>query len=848
MRALLSGELAQAQSYQSDYHVKLEVQNGSGTWIDVGAALGRKWIVNVTWGENIEAKVMQATFTLWQEMGGNSLSPLMTASVLNRDDTLAYAPLLFIGRLVRASVATMPHLTALDVTKYRPFLGDGARIDNVQQADSINGVGPITIVCSDAGGWLMDMQIERSGVQYGTTPVGTPLETVIQAVLDANLPAGEPAVTLSKQSASTFDVTDWEQGDTKVLDALTTLVLDSTGEDIRYRYDAAHVSRLTWFNPDRSRVTVDATFAPGYTMRQLDLALADIRNAGEMPYVGGMVSAVDPASAAPTMFRRRFFRLPASRMITVEADAQKVLDAAVNDLSAPPGEAAADIPFFWPVQLWDRYTFQANGRQYDSDQTFAVMGYQHTIEHGQGSTTLTLTARIVGAFSEWLKRIVPGTPDADRASLRNVQYSFTDTAVVVTFEAGPEVAVVWAAYAVVPAPGTDVDFATLVTPNLAPLTAGATSFEVPRPVDAEVTLVELQPLRADYTMGNRRRLTITATPQPPTFEYDDVEGSGVGTQWIRLSERGLNVVTVQAQVQVETSQFSGFVTPTRGPGDVSLVKGGVLGDNEYEQDVALSTVKGRQTFIRFNWTLENGYTVTSPDFAFDADRTPTILDVSVSGTVISAKGDSDTQSWRIADTGGTWARQIDGQFVAVDVGLSDDDGTPAIDTTIATVAYVVEAWNVPAASQIGLPVAGRAFVERVVSIYSGAGTGGTGGSPAATWDGSESIGAPATEGSSDITLRLRATSAPVGYTVKVFAKDPASSADVDVTASLSPVPSTVPTTLTSYVYIGAYPRVAADEWFAVGRIVTFRAELRDAGSVVMDTTTLTVNYFASSAS
>jgi hypothetical protein len=841
VRALLGGELAQAQSYTSDYHVKLEVQNGSGTWIDVGAALGRKWIVNASWGERVDTKVMQVTFTLWQEMGGNSLSPLMTASVLNRDDALAYAPLLHVGRLVRASVATMPHLTALDVAKYRPFLGDGARIDNVQQADSLDGVGPITIVCSDPGGWLMDMQIETSGIQYGTTPVGTPLETVIQNVLNANIPAGEPAVTLNKQSTSNFDVTDWQQGDTKVLDALNTLVLDSTGEDIRYRYDAAHVSRLIWFNPDRSRVTVDATFAPGYTMRQLDLALADVRNAGEMPYQGGMVSAVDTASAAPTMFRRRFFRLAPSSLITVEADAQKVLDAVVNDLSAPPGEAAADIPFFWPVQLWDRYTFQANGRQYDTDQTFAVMGYQHTIEHGRGSTTMTLTARIVGAFAEWLKRIVPAAPVENE--MQNVQWTFTETTAVITFALGRGAAEVWAANRVIPAPGSDADFDPVVA-ALVPLGAGVFSYTVPRPIDGQVTLVVLQPYSAALIAGIARHLIITATPQPPLLTDDDIETATVGTEWIKLTERGIAVTAVLAQVQVETSQFAALAAPTRGPGDASLVKGGVLGDLEYEQDVALSAVKGRQTYIKFQWTLETGAQETS-EYAFDADKIPNILSLELSQAIVKLVGDSDVQSWRVGDTSGAYVVTADGQHATFDLSLADPDGTAGLAANTYK-TYAALAFNVPANEQVGGSTPWLAYTERVFVAYNGTGTGGVGGSPLATWA-EALIEGPGGVGDTDTTIRLRVTSAPVGWTVKVFAKDPSSDAEFDATATLVPAAGVVPTVLTSYVYNSPYPRVDSSEWFAVTRNLSFRVELRDGSSVVQDSRVLNVNYYASSA-
>ena len=408
MRTLLAGELAQAQDPSSDYYVKLEVQNGSGTWIDVGALLGNHWIVNATWGEVRDTPVGQATFTLVQRVGSASLAPLMSASVLNVDDTMAYSPLLDIGRLVRASTATMPHGVALDVTKYRPALK--GRIDNVESVDSEWNYGPITILCSDLGAWLMDLQIETEGIEYGNPTTPPTLESVVQAIINANIPVGEPAVTLVKQSTSNFAVTGYKQGATKLLEGIQTIVLDSTGEDVRYRFDASHVSQLMWFNPDRSRVTVDATFiANRYVMRRLDLALADIRNAGSMAYIdsatgiSGTVTAVDTLSIAD--YRRRFFRLPSSKMLTTVTEAQTVIDAVVNDLSGPPAESSAELPFCWFVQLYDRYTFQADGRQYDQDQTFAVSGYQHTIENSRGSTVLTLTARIVGAYAAWHRRL-----------------------------------------------------------------------------------------------------------------------------------------------------------------------------------------------------------------------------------------------------------------------------------------------------------------------------------------------------------------------------------------------------------------------------------------------------------
>jgi hypothetical protein len=830
-RTLLAGELAQAQSWDSDYYVKLEVKNGSGTWIDVGAALGKNWIVNATWGENVETKVMGVTFTLIQQIGTSSLSPLMTASALNRDDLGAYAPLLYIGRAVRASTATMPHGVPLDVSKYREFVT--GRIDSVLQADSGGGwAGPITIRCSDLGGWLNDMQIETSGIQYGTTPTGTPLETVLQNVLNANIPAGEPAVTVVKQSTSNFAVTDWAQGDTKVLDALSTLVLDSTGEDIRYRYDAAHVSQLMWFNPDRTRTTVDATFGPRqYVLRQLDIALVNIRNAGELLYGGGRVSATSPSSILA--FRRRFFRLPASVMITSAIDAQRVIDAVVNDLSAPPGEAAADCPFLWFVQLYDRYTFQANARQYDSDQTFAVMGYQHTIESGKGSTTLTLTARIVGAFSEWLSRLGV-TSSADRAAIRDLQYTLTDTVAVCTFTTGPDVGELWMGYKIVPAPGSDGDFdqvKALVQP-LVPLEVR--SFTVPRPADKQVTLVQLESRRADgsVSVGDIARLTVTGTPQAPHVELDDAETATTGTQWWKVTERGIPVRAVQVQTQIG-SVFTDWGPPTRSAGAASVVRGGFLGSGEYEHDVLLDAT--RQSWIMPRLILANGAPpIELGPFGFDRDKIPRLVSVIPVGTVVTVTGDSgDTKAVGLYSTTRAWKMEADGASASFDVAIADAAAVAGLGSG-ASDTFTAKALSDPVAYLSG----GTLADTRDIVVGNGAAP------SSATWVTVQAL-APTVLGDDTLTIKLKASSAPALWIVKIFIANPSTSTAVDRTANVSPALTAPPTVLSSYTYQTGNALTSGGH--SMLRTVSVRAELRDGGGVVKASTTVNASWYTGGA-
>lgn len=433
MRTLLTGEFdtATAMSPRADADVKVEVQNGSGTYKDLRSLLGFQWTAIVDWGETVDTKVATATITLVNRIGAanQTLAPLIESSVLNvLDDAVTYSPLIDVGRLIRFSTATVPHGTA-------PISGDfRAGFTGRISGHSINDqgglwAGPITLQCSDLGAWLMDLQVESQGKEYGDPDSPPALLTVLQAVIDDWLPAGDPAVTVVKQSSSNFAVTKWTQGETKVMEALQTLVLDSVGEDIRYRFDASHVSTLQWFDPDRSRVTVDATFAKEtYILKTLDTAIDDVRNAGSMPYTdvdagtAGSVTAESASSIAA--YRRRYFRLPASTMLTTRAEAQTVIDTVVNDLEAPLAQAQITLPFCWFVQLFDRYTFEANNRQYSDDQTLSVVGYRHHIENSRASTTLTVAGRVVGAFGEWLKRIKQGGasfPPADIARVSSTQ-------------------------------------------------------------------------------------------------------------------------------------------------------------------------------------------------------------------------------------------------------------------------------------------------------------------------------------------------------------------------------------------------------------------------------------------
>lgn len=518
MRTLLTGERATTQGARVTHHLKVEVQNGSGTWKDLGALLGADYIVSGGWGETLDQAVSDASFRIRRRKGTYSLAPLVALSTLNVDDLAAYSPLLDIGRGIRASTATLAPGVAPVAGDYRQgFIG---RIDTIAWESD-----PIVITCSDLGAWLMDTQIEVNGIQYGTSPVGTALETVIQNILNAT-PSGKGIPTLYTPTSPGYAVTSWAQGRTKVLDAVRQVALQSAGWDVRFRHDSSHVSRLTLFNPDRARVTIDFTLGPTEyrAVTRLGLAIADVRNVGLVPYtsaagVTGTATAADAVSigTATTGYGRRYFELAESAAIDTAPQAQALIDAVVSDLAGAPAEQEIETLFLWFVQLYDRLTCTANGVHYDQDQTQAIVGYRHEFDAGVGVTRLQTAGRVIGAYDDWRRGIRSAAVLAVPPSVSAAATETATTGTLVITPTDPQGRI------------TRVEMAT--ASGNTPLSAFATVALVGGVYTGTVALVEKQPSKIAWRMwatvgtteqlvdGDSVRYAIGGIPLPPGVSY-----------------------------------------------------------------------------------------------------------------------------------------------------------------------------------------------------------------------------------------------------------------------------------------------------------------------------------------
>src|SRR5690606_6850095 len=121
------------------------------------------------------------------------------------------------------------------------------------------------------------------------------------------------------------------------------------------------------------------------------------------------------------------------------------------------------------------------------------------------------------------------------------------------------------------------------------------------------------------------------------------------------------------------------LTPTRGPGDASVVKGGTLGESEYEVEVSLPI--GWQSWLWFDLKFANNYTTRVMSPALGPNRAPSFAGTvpNVIGTTIWIHGDN-VRSVRVErKTGATWQVDRDTTLpLGIDVAQQDDSGNPGL--------------------------------------------------------------------------------------------------------------------------------------------------------------------------
>lgn len=406
MRAIstLQG-LALASRTRASY-VRVLIDRGGGDWVDMTTLGGVNWIAGVEWGENIDKQVAEATLKLYREDHFKSLSPFVDDSEMN-----ALGTVVDVGNSVKIYADSFADGTTYDPLIDLNFMFSGT-IESVDWEAT-----PISVRCLDKGTELQSPWIETQQ-KYPVDPATTDdVEDIMQDILDDH--GGSVVLwSINGTVGTEFDpgdspgwvVTEYIQKKEPVLSALTRLA-SMIGWDLRYKFNTDSADfELTFYEPDRAAVASLRTFGPSDYLKisKCRLSREGIRNAVRVTYTdttGLHTSVLRTDAASIAKYGRRFMEIveASSSQIDTATEANAMADACVADLCEPSMDKSVEMPFFWPVELGDLYTFEANGVHYDTDQKLAVVGYRHVLDaKGMGKTTLQCRGKPAGGFKRWL--------------------------------------------------------------------------------------------------------------------------------------------------------------------------------------------------------------------------------------------------------------------------------------------------------------------------------------------------------------------------------------------------------------------------------------------------------------
>lgn len=401
--------------------VRVEIEDSTATLVDVSDFEGENWIRSVEISDSVDNAVMMATVKLFARRYDKSMHPLDEESKINLPGGV-FASFLDVKRQIRVLTATVPqNYTA--VTADFELVFDGF-IDKIPESGK--RINAITLQCRDKGGFLQDTwteDLERygDGTVTDTDFVSGALEDIIQDILD-NWVSG---ITLFSENGTggtpflagdspLFNVEAWDVDIQSVLEAVR-IGANSIGWECRYRFQSnVNEFELQLYEPARSSSSVDRTFAPNnyIDITNLSVDVLRVRNVIEVTFYTDpeddqtktTIEASDASSI--TRYGRRWMGIVEAQTsaINTAAEATRMADAILADLREPDRDQQEEMHYFWAVELGDRYTFLANGVNYTTDQTWAVVGFRHSLSHNRQRTTLTTRRAPSGGILHWWDR------------------------------------------------------------------------------------------------------------------------------------------------------------------------------------------------------------------------------------------------------------------------------------------------------------------------------------------------------------------------------------------------------------------------------------------------------------
>lgn len=840
MRVFLAHEQALLTGAAYRVHTQLWVEDPDGTFRDVTALGGKDWLVGFEYSAAADQPVGSIRAELWREDVAESLAPLMGGSSLNRDAAGSYKRFLNAGRefFIR---------NALTTVSSAPAAGDWWEVVRGQIDDVPHGgrQSRIALTGRDLGGILLDTKTQTKE-EYGTD--GQTMEAGIQAVLNRWF----PSVTLYTPVATGKTIPKIKiEKDRSLLEAIREIA-HGIAWDVRYQWDQGTQSfRLTLYKPARDKSIADGfPITPGLykDVRDLTITRRLVRNDFSIEFLNAATGKREVRTRVNQPSIDEYGRLwmgfeeADDSPIDTPAEADDLLAAADNDVSEPLADQEIEMLYFPHIQLGDLLRFEPNGVHYDSAQQWAVVGYRHRLYPKERRTWIQTRGKPVGMVREWLRRALAPATDESTYTLNNFRDTVREGRTIqFDWENGPRVAEIWLTrHGVRGTVSADPWAPSSVVPEFLGL---ATSYTVERPPQGALTYLQFEPRDAQHQPGRVIRAILFPAPaEAPVVLIERAETDLTGTLRIRIQERGVRVMRVEARVQIGEGEPSAWLPPTRSEAGTSAIDQRGLGPGEYEHDVSLAL--SRISSIGFRLWLETGESLLVGPVAFDRDRTPTVVSVVVKDGAVIVTGDSDTYSIRLerADGGGSWSETRDG-FTATFTPPAGDLETWVLRAT---------AYSAPAAEIVvdtltdTREITFRGHIAENGQQTEIAESGGVWGISVSdpplslpAWE-TFTLASPAA-GTDELFITLQATSAPAGSAAHVFAREDRGEW-VEITALLSPALSAPPTAATTYSYATGCIRA-----FERTEITTFdiRAEIRDAVGLVVDTETQTASWYCS---
>jgi hypothetical protein len=474
--------------------LRVEIEDALGVFLDYSDYVNQDFQYLAEVGIDVDARIAQARIELIRESSGNSLAPLLNSDIN-------------VGRGVRIAAARIGSGTPVS-GDYKPLFEGSIDEWGHPQVDGEQDSNRLVLVGRDGLGDLMDRWVEVE-TQYGSED-GIPLETVMQEILDD----WGDGVELYVPTATGTNAGPFSQLKSSVADALQSLA-DLIGWVIEYRWDSVTAAwRVTLYEPDRTPASTQWTFGPNdyKSVNQLSLARYHIRNAVRVGYtlastgVRAEYIAEDPTSIAK--YGRRWMEIEEG-------------DAALSDLSEPSADQEITAPLFWPVQLGDFYEFLANAVHYDVDQEFAVTGYTHVLQNGEGETRLRTRGKPVGSVRGWLRREHKQRPADEVAAGRGIQdfrlVGETPEAATYAWRLGSDLEASWIHDFQRPFPVSDDHWPGSERPPEDIDDTREMVYVVARPPSGSLGYLQVEGRLTDGSIGDMQRALIYPPDMPPDF-------------------------------------------------------------------------------------------------------------------------------------------------------------------------------------------------------------------------------------------------------------------------------------------------------------------------------------------